>query len=92
MRIAEQIEARLQAAFAPTAMTLVDESARHHGHLGARPGGESHFALMLESASFVGLSRLARHRRVHAALADLLADQVHALALDLRAPGDGAPG
>jgi len=86
--VAETMEAKLRRAFAPTRLDLIDDSARHAGHAGARPGGESHFTLRIESAAFAGLSPVARHRLVHAALAEELAAGVHALAIVARAPGE----
>lgn len=90
MRMKDRITARLQEALAPVSLEVIDESAMHAGHAGARPGGESHFRVRIVSASFVGESRLARHRRVNAALAAELAESIHALAIDARAPGEGA--
>ena len=91
---AADIAAKLEAAFAPQRLEVVDDSAKHAGHSGARPQGETHFTVHLTSAVFTGLGRVERQRRVHAALADELApDRVHALALSLHAPGEpDAPG
>lgn len=86
--VAQSIHDKLSAAFAPTRLEVVDDSARHHGHAGARPGGESHFNLEIESAHFEGLSRVQRQRAVLAALADELAGPVHALSIRARAPGE----
>ena len=85
-----QLEALLRDAFAPEVLELVDESARHAGHVGASPEGETHFRLLLVSARFAGLPRVARARRVHATLAPVLAPSraggLHALAMTLRTP------
>ncbi len=86
MSIAAEIEARLQAEFAPTALTLRDDSAHHAGHAGAREGG--HFHVTVVSARFTGLQRLARHRLVYHCLSDLMQRGIHALAIDARAPGE----
>ena len=89
---ATDITAKLQAAFQPERMEVVDDSAKHAGHMGARPQGETHFTVHLTSAAFAGLGRVERQRRVHAVLADELApDRVHALALSLHAPGEPDP-
>ncbi len=88
MTRSERMEAALQAKFAPTALAVVDESAMHAGHAGAQPGGETHYQVVMESAHFTGLGRLARSRAVHDALAAELAGGLHALALKLRAPGE----
>jgi BolA protein len=83
------LHAALDAALAPTFLEVIDESHRHAGHAGARDG-RGHFRVRLESARFVGMAPLARHRAVYAALADLMTTDVHALAVDARAPGDSA--
>jgi BolA protein len=90
--VAGRIESKLVAALAPNRIRVIDESGRHVGHAGARPGGETHFRVEIESAVFAGLSRLERQRRVHAILADELAGPVHALSMALLAPGERASG
>lgn len=86
MQRSEEIRRRLQEAFAPAELDVVDESEAHRGHAGYQEGGQSHFRVRLRSDRFEGQSRIARHRAVHAALgADLMA-QIHALALDLDKP------
>jgi BolA protein len=86
--VASTIHDKLTTAFAPTRLEVEDDSARHHGHAGATPGGESHFNVAIEAAHFKGLSRVARQRAVLAALADELAGPVHALSIKARAPGE----
>ena len=85
MTRAETIRTRLQAAFAPTDLTILDESERHRGHAGFQEGGESHFRVRMRAPAMAGLSRIARHRAVHAALGPDLMAAIHALALDLDA-------
>ena len=67
---------------------LIDDSEKHRGHGGWREGGESHFRLRMISAAFEGQSRVQRQRAVNKVLADELAGPVHALSMDLRAPGE----
>ena len=86
--IAAEIEARLRATFAPTRLVVQDDSAKHAGHAGHDPRGESHFTVEIESPAFAGLSRLARQRAVNAALGDLMKERIHALAIRARAPGE----
>jgi BolA protein len=86
--VAAAIRSKLEAAFAPVRLAVIDESAQHAGHAGARPGGESHFRVEIVAEAFAGLSRLERQRRVNAALADELAGPVHALSIRAHAPGD----
>lgn len=92
MRVREEIERRLRSALAPERLEIVDESARHAGHAGARPEGETHFSVVVVSAAFAGLGRLERQRRVHTLLADLLRERIHALQIVARAPGEPSPG
>lgn len=86
--IAAEIEQKLVAAFAPTALHVINDSARHHGHAGHDGSGESHFTVEIESAAFAGVSRVQRQRMVNKALGDLPGERVHALAIRARAPGE----
>jgi BolA protein len=83
---ADRIEAVLRRDFDPSLFRLADDSARHAGHAGAAPGGETHFSLLLVADVFRGQSRVARSRAVHAALAAEFEAGLHALALTLRTP------
>ena len=82
----DQLLVALQQALDPTALDLEDDSASHAGHAGARDG--AHFNLRIVSPRFTGLSRVARHRLVYDAVRPWMADGVHALAIDARAPGE----
>lgn len=86
--ISDSIRTKLTAAFSPSRLEVVDDSARHAGHAGAREGGESHFNVVIEAQAFAGLNRVARQRQVYAVLSDLLAGPVHALSLKALAPGE----
>ena len=86
--IATEIQTLLTAAFAPTQLQVINDSAKHHGHLGDDGSGESHFTVEIESAAFIGVSRLQRQRMVNAALGDIPGQRVHALAIKARAPGE----
>ena len=81
---------KLEAAFAPQRLDVIDESHRHEGHAGHRPGGQTHFRIHIVSEAFQGKSRIERHRLVNQALADELKGGVHALAIHAAAPGEGA--
>ncbi|MEJ0058633.1 MAG: BolA family protein [Terricaulis sp.] len=85
---ASRIKAALEKQFAPVALELHDDSARHAGHAGASASGESHFNLRLVSPRFDGLSRVARQRLVNEALAEEFAGGLHALSLDLKTPSE----
>lgn len=82
MAIKTEIETRLQAAFAPTELTVLNESHQHAGHTGDDGSGESHFKIVIRATGLAGMSRLARHRAVQAALGDLN-QRIHAIALDI---------
>ena len=86
MSVAQEIEAKLVAAFAPTELVVIDDSESHRGHAGYQDGGESHWQGKIRSTAFEGQSRIARHRAVHAALGKDLVGRIHALALDLDTP------
>lgn len=86
--VADLIAARLTAALAPTQLHVSNDSAQHRGHLGDDGTGESHFTVAIESPAFIGASRVERQRLVNRALADLLAERIHALAIRARAPGE----
>lgn len=88
--VGARLRAKLEAAFAPERLEVVDASERHRGHGGWREGGESHFDVVIVAAAFQGLSRLARQRAVHAAVAEELAGPVHALSIRAEAPGEDA--
>lgn len=85
MRICEEIEARLRDAFDPDLLEVEDDSESHRGHGGWREGGETHFNVKLRSPLFATMSRVNRHRAVHAALGADLVSRIHALALDIGA-------
>ena len=82
------MEALLTAAFAPNALTVTNDSAKHSGHSGDDGSGESHFTVVIEAAAFAGQSRVHRQRMVNKALGDLPGQRVHALAIKAKAPGE----
>ena len=86
--LATEIQALLTAAFAPTHLAVLNDSAKHHGHLGDDGSGESHFTVEIESAAFVRVPRLQRQRMVNAARGHIPGQRVHALAIRARAPGE----
>ena len=85
--VADQIRVRL-AALQPEVLELVDESAAHAGHAGARPGGQTHWRLRIASPAFAGKSIVARHRMVYAALGELMQHPIHALAIRAETPDE----
>jgi BolA protein len=91
MRVHDLITRKLTEAFGPESLRVVDESDRHEGHAGHRPGGESHFRVYIVAQAFTGKSRIERHRLINAALFAELAGGVHALAIHATAPGEANP-
>ena len=89
MTVAETIRAKLKAAFAPQELVVEDESAKHAGHSGARPGGQTHFSVRIVSDAFAGVSRVERQSRVYAALAEeMKPNGIHALSLTTLTPAE----
>lgn len=88
MTMLDTIRTKLTAAFAPEALEVADDSARHEGHQGHRHGGETHFIVKIVSPAFSGVSRVERQRKVYAVLAEELKTKVHALQLETKAPGE----
>jgi BolA family transcriptional regulator, general stress-responsive regulator len=82
MTMHDQIVTRLTAAFAPAALDVINESHKHAGHSGDDGSGESHFRIVIRADVFGPMTRVARHRAVHAALGDINT-RVHAIALDV---------
>lgn len=88
MTMAERLRRALEAGLAPARLEVIDESALHAGHAGARPGGDTHYRITVVSDRFAGMSRLRRHRMVHALLDDAFATGLHALAITTRTPSE----
>lgn len=80
-----EIRSRLEAAFDPRELEVIDDSESHRGHAGYQEGGESHFRVKMRAEALGGMGRLQQHRAVHAALGPELIARIHALALDLGA-------
>ncbi|MGE0847019.1 MAG: BolA family protein [Flavobacteriaceae bacterium] len=83
MGVGDIISSKLQEAFRPARLEVIDESHLHHGHAGWREGGETHFRVRIAAEELAPLSRLERHRRINAVLAEELAGPVHALAIEV---------
>ena len=92
MSVAARIRERL-AALEPLDIELIDESSKHAGHAGWRPGGGTHWRLSIVSPRFAGKATLARHRMVYEALGELMQHPIHALAITARTPEEkkGSP-
>ncbi len=92
MRTADLITKKLTEAFTPQSLNVEDESHRHEGHSGSKPGGQTHFRVYIVSNAFKNKTRLERHRMINAILSDELAGGIHALAIHAAAPGEGGVG
>ena len=92
MSVQQAITDKLNQAFAPDALEVVNDSHRHAGHASSPGTGESHFTVKIVSSVFSGKSRLERHRMVNAVLANELSGEIHALAIAASAPEEGARG
>ena len=88
MLVAEAMRRKLDQAFAPDRVDIIDDSQRHVGHAGYQPGGESHFRIEVVSTAFEGRSRVDRQRMVYDVLAEELSGGVHALSLKTLTPGE----
>jgi BolA family transcriptional regulator, general stress-responsive regulator len=86
---AQRVEQALRLALQPDTIDVSDDSAAHAGHAGAREG--RHFSVQITSTRFAGLPRLARHRLVYDALASLMTEGIHALAIVARSPDECPP-
>ena len=85
MSMRDRIELKLREAFQPTALTVTDDSHRHEGHSGARPGGETHFSIAITSPAFKGKTRVDMHRAINDLLKAEFAERIHALAISAKA-------
>ncbi|MEO1047496.1 MAG: BolA family protein [Pseudomonadota bacterium] len=85
--VADEMRELLEAAFTPTSLEIINDSAQHAGHAGDDGSGESHFTLVIEAKAFASMNRLARQRAVIAALGDIVGERVHAVAIKASAPG-----
>lgn len=83
MRVEDEIRAKLEQAFQPSALSVLDESEQHRGHAGYQEGGQSHFRVTIAAPAFAEMTRIARHRAVHDALGKDLIGRIHALALEI---------
>jgi BolA protein len=86
MSVRDTIVEKLSLKFTPSHLEVIDESDRHKGHAGSRPGGETHFRVRIATPQFAGKTRLAQHRAVMEALDTELKGGVHALAVEVFGP------
>lgn len=88
MAVVDRIRDKLTSELHPLRLAITDDSHKHAGHAGARPGGETHFSVEVVSAAFEGMSRVERQRLVYRLLEAELSGPVHALALRTIAPSE----
>lgn len=78
----EIIKQRLQQAFSPAQLDVIDDSDQHKGHAGSR-GGAGHYTVLISAQCFQNLSRIEAHRKIYEVLDDLIPDQIHALRIKI---------
>lgn len=88
LTMAEEIQFRLNAAFSPTRLAVINDSAEHSGHMGDDGSGESHFTVEIEAEAFATMSRLERQRAVIDALDGIVGERVHAVAIKASVPAE----
>jgi len=88
MQTKDVIIEKLTVAFAPESLEVLDESDKHKGHAGHRPGGQTHYRVYIVANAFAGKSRIERHRMINNALAEEIQGGVHALAIHASVPGE----
>lgn len=84
MGLAEEIRHALEQSFQPTDLIVINESHKHAGHAGDDGSGESHWNVTIAAPAFAAMSRVDRHRAIHAALGPGIMGRLHALALTIR--------
>jgi BolA protein len=72
------------AKLSPTVLEVVNESAQHAGHAGDDGSGESHWRIVIQAAQLDDMTRIARHRAIHAALGPDIIARIHALVIDIK--------
>lgn len=86
--VTDEMQALLTEAFAPARLAIINDSAKHSGHMGDDGSGESHFTIEIDAAAFASMNRLARQRAVIAALGDIVGQRVHAVAIKAGVPAE----
>ena len=84
--VRDRIIAKLTEKFAPEKLDVIDDSARHAGHSGADPRGESHFRILIISEAFTKKPRIERHRMIYLTLEKEITDRIHALEIKAVSP------
>lgn len=88
MTVMDTMRERLRT-LQPLSIELIDDSAKHAGHEGAKSGG-GHYRLNIVSPRFAGLRTIERHRLIYEALGSLMKHEVHALGITAHAPEETA--
>ena len=79
-----EIKAALEKAFAANTLEVINESHKHSGHSGDDGSGESHWRIVIAAPEFAPMTRISRHRAIHAALGPAIIGRIHALAIDIQ--------
>lgn len=91
MSITSRLREKLMVELRPSRLDVINESELHAGHRNSPGTGESHFRILIVSATFAGKTRVERHRLVNDLLKDEIRGGIHALALATVAPGENIP-
>ena len=81
----EIIKQKLNDALKPELIEIIDDSAAHAGHAGARSGG-GHYNVTIVAEIFDGKSMVQRHQLIYQALSDLMKKEIHALGINALTP------
>ena len=73
------------SSLSPDNIQIIDDSAKHAGHAGAKSGG-GHYQLRIVSSAFADQNTVARHRMIYDALGDMMRQQIHALSITAQTP------
>jgi BolA family transcriptional regulator, general stress-responsive regulator len=83
----DTIRRLLTEALKPESLEIIDNSAAHAGHAGARSGG-GHYHITIIADAFEGKSLVQRHQLIYQALGDLMKQQIHALGINALSPSE----
>ena len=80
----DHIITRLEQAFSPSHLELIDDSQDHVGHAGSSEGA-GHYTLIISADAFIGKSPVKRHQMIYEILGDMIGPEIHALRIQASA-------
>ena len=86
--VAQYLEKHLREAFSPDVLEVINESHLHAGHAGDNGTGESHFRIRIVAKAFEGMNRVQRHREINRIVQPKIDEGLHAVAIEVKAPGE----